>query len=98
DEMSRKIPEANIQQAFVFETVRNLSRKFSAPRILSVGCYEDTAYLGLQKLGIAVDGIDPLLNYDLSTFLTKPGVRENKYDIIFSTSVIEHVHDDSRFV
>lgn len=98
DEMSRKIPEANIQQAFVFETVRNLSRRFGQPRILSVGCYEDTAFLALQKLGINAEGIDPILNYDLTTFISKPGVRENKYDIIFSTSVIEHVQDDEKFV
>lgn len=98
DEMSRKIPEANIQQAFVFETVRNLSRQFTRPRMLSVGSYEDTAFLGLQKSGYSVEGIDPVLNYDLSTFLSKPGVMENKYDIIFSTSVIEHVQDDDRFV
>ncbi len=98
DEMSRKIPEANIQQAFVFETVRDLSRLFNSPRILSVGCYEDTAYMGLLKLGITADGIDPLLNYDLTTFMEKPGVKENKYDIIFSTSVIEHVSDDEKFV
>lgn len=97
DEMSRKIPEANIQQAFVFETVRNLSRKFTSPHILSVGSYEDTACTSLQKLGVAVDGIDPVLNYDLTTFMTKPGVSGNKYDIIFSTSVIEHVEDDNRF-
>ena len=96
--MSRKITEANIQQAFVFETVRNLSRQFNHPRILSVGSYEDTACIGLQKTGIPVDGIDPVLNYDLSTYLTKPGVMENKYDIIFSTSVIEHVKDDDLFV
>jgi len=98
DEMSRKIPEANIQQAFVFETVRNLSANFPHPRILSVGSYEDTAYIGLQKIGYTVEGIDPVLNYDLTTFLSKPGVKENKYDIIFSTSVIEHVKDDNQFV
>ncbi len=98
EEMSRKIPEANIQQAFVFETVRNLSRKFSNPRILSVGCYEDTAFLGLKKLNIQMDGIDPIINYDLGTFMTKPGVLQRKYDIIFSTSVIEHVENDSKFV
>ncbi len=98
NEMSRKIAEANIQQAFVFETVRNFAEKFQNPEILSIGCYEDTAFLSLQKLGIAVDGIDPLLNYDLQTFLTKPGISENKFDIIFSTSVIEHVEDDVSFV
>jgi len=98
DEMSRKIPEANIQQAFVFETVRNLARKFSSARILSVGSYEDTAFMGLQQLGMPVEGIDPVLNYDLHTFMTKPGVRNRKYDIIFSTSVIEHVKDDDQFV
>lgn len=98
DEMSRKIPEANIQQAFTFETVRNLSRRFTNPKILSVGCYEDTAYMSLLKLGIPADGIDPVLNYDLTTYLSKPGVMDHKYDIIFSTSVIEHVQDDDRFV
>ncbi|MFZ9388613.1 MAG: methyltransferase domain-containing protein [Chitinophagaceae bacterium] len=98
DEMSRKIPEANIQQAFTFETTRQLARNFPNPRILSVGSYEDTALMALQKLGIPAEGIDPVLNYDLHTFLTKPGVRENKYDIIFSTSVIEHVEDDGQFV
>ena len=98
DEMSRKIPEANIQQAFVFETVRNLASKFTNPKILSVGCYEDTAFLGLKKLGFDVEGIDPVLNYDLSTFMTKPGIPDTKYDIIFSTSVIEHVFNDDKFV
>ena len=97
-EMSRKIPGANIQQAFVFETVRNLSSRFTNPNILSVGCYEDTAFLGLKKIGFDVDGIDPILNYDLSTFITKPGVKNTRYDIIFSTSVIEHVNDDGKFV
>ena len=97
-EMSRKIPEANIQQAFVFETVRNLSMKFREPRILSVGSYEDTACMALEKLGANIKGIDPVLNYDLGTFMTKPGVLQNRYDIIFSTSVIEHVEDDNKFV
>jgi SAM-dependent methyltransferase len=98
DEMSRKIAEANIQQAFVFETVRHLSATMERPKILSVGCYEDTAFGGLRKMGFDVEGIDPLLNYDLSTFITKPGVGRRKYDLVFSTSVIEHVNDDERFV
>ncbi len=98
DEMSRKITEANIQQAFVFETVRNLSAQFQSPRILSVGAYEDTAFIGLQKLGFTVEGIDPVLNYDLTTYLSKPGVKELGFDIIFSTSVIEHVKEDDQFV
>ncbi len=98
DEMSRKIPEANVQQAFVFETVRQLSARMKNPRILSVGCYEDTAFIGLQKKGMEAEGIDPLLNYDLSTFRTRPDREGKTYDIIFSTSVIEHVQDDARFV
>ena len=98
DEMSRKITEANIQQAFVFETVRNLSAQFQSPRILSVGAYEDTAFIGLQQLGFTVEGIDPVLNYDLTTYLSKPGVKELGFDIIFSTSVIEHVKEDDQFV
>jgi len=98
DEMSRKLPEANIQQAFVFETVRRLSHGFDKPKILSVGCYEDTAFVGLERMGFAPEGIDPVLNYDLHTFITKPGMGDARFDVVFSTSVIEHVYDDETFV
>ena len=69
---AKKIPEANIQQAFVFDTAYSLSQKPST-KILSVGAFEDTAAIALKKLGFQIDFVDPVINYDLSTFITKPG-------------------------
>lgn len=94
--MERKIPEANVQQAFVVDAVRKFSRNISAPRILCVGCYEDSAAETLERLGYPIRGIDPVLNCDLSKFYSKNRMR--RYDIIFSTSVIEHVYDDELFI
>ena len=37
------------------------------------------------------------LNYDLNTFFHSPKTQKGSYDIIFSTSVIEHVEDDDLF-
>ena len=91
--MERKIGRANVQQAFVFSMVMDYAKPDS--KILSVGCYEDTAYEALQKLSIPVIGIDPLLNTSLSTFFK---LTHDKFDIIFSTSVIEHVQDDEEFI
>lgn len=94
---AKKISEANIQQAFVFDTAYNLSQKKST-KILAVGAFEDTAAMALKKLGFQIEFIDPIINYDLSTFMTKPSVKEQSYDIIISTSVIEHVEDDEKFI
>lgn len=96
--MARKLAAANIQQAFVFDTVRRIARSFSSPKILCVGGYEDTASAGLAKGGLPVEDIDPVLNYDLDTFINKPTTRSGSYHIIFSTSVIEHVENDEQFV
>jgi SAM-dependent methyltransferase len=97
--IAKKIPAANVQQAFVLDTVCYLSSRMTSPaRILSVGAFEDTAAIVLQKLGYQIELIDPLINYDLETFITKPTVRGAAYDIIFSTSVIEHVLNDEKFV
>jgi radical SAM superfamily enzyme YgiQ (UPF0313 family) len=93
--MSRKIPEANVQQAFVLNTVYTLMADMKSPRILCVGSFEDTAYESLLKLGFAIDGIDPSVNCDLNTFMQ---LGRLTYDIIFSTSVLEHVEDDGLFI
>ena len=93
--MSRKIPEANVQQAFVLNTVYTLAADMKSPTILCVGSFEDTAYESLKNLGFAVDGIDPSVNCDLDTFMQSGNIG---YDIIFSTSVLEHVVDDGLFV
>ena len=94
---AKKIPEANIQQAFVFDTAYNLSQKKST-KILSIGAFEDTAAIVLKKLGFQIEFIDPIINYDLNTFISKPSVKGESYDIIISTSVIEHVEDDEKFI
>jgi SAM-dependent methyltransferase len=96
--MAKKIPEANVQQAFVFDTVYRHLKHYKNPKILSVGSFEDTASMGLIKMGIAVDEVDPMFNYFLQDFFTKPGTVKGSYDIIFSTSVIEHDPDDKSFV
>lgn len=96
--MAKKIAEANVQQAFVLDTVcRNLA-KYKNPKILCVGSNEDTASMSLKRMGFSVDEIDPTYNYYLQEFFTKPTTIKASYDIIFSTSVIEHDPDDESFV
>jgi len=96
--ISRKIPEANVQQAFVFDTVYRLAQKFENPRILCVGSFEDTACLSLRKIGFQLEENDPVLNYPLEKFITRPIRNYQEYDIVFSTSVIEHVEEDEIFI
>ncbi len=94
--MKRKIPRANVQQGFVLDVVRSFAKPHS--KILSVGCFEDSAYDSLVKLGYQVTGIDPAINHDLDTFSNLPSSQKGSYDIIFSTSVIEHVENDELFL
>ena len=96
--MSYKIPEANVQQAFVFDTVFRFLKEYESPKLLCIGSYEDTASMSLQKLGYKVEEIDPMINYFLQEFYTKPTTQRESYDIIFSTSVIEHDPDDKSFI
>jgi len=96
--MDRKIPEANVQQAFVFDTVKKLASRISKPRILCIGCFEDSTAESLERLGFRIDGIDPVLNYDLNGFFRKRSTVPFYYNIIFATSVIEHVQDDEVFL
>ncbi|GAC1309807.1 MAG: hypothetical protein NVSMB24_25900 [Mucilaginibacter sp.] len=94
----KKIPEANVQQAFVFDTAVKFARHFNDPKILAVGAFEDTAAEALKLLNYDIDFIDPVLNYDIETFISKPNVKGSSYDLIISTSVIEHVENDEKFV
>lgn len=96
--MEKKLARANVQQAFVFDTVYRLLKKFEKPRLLCVGSYEDTASMTLQKMGFDVEEIDPMLNFSLQEFYTRPSTVKNSYSIIFSTSVIEHDPDDASFM
>ena len=96
--MAKKIPEANVQQAFVFDTVHRSLSEYRDPKILCVGSYEDTASMSLKRMGHAVEEIDPMINYSLQEYFTKPTTVRNSYSIIFSTSVIEHDPDDESFI
>ena len=98
DLMRRKIPEANVQQAFVLDSVYKIVSKIENPKILCVGSFEDSAAESLKSLGFRIKEIDPMINYDLDVFMTKPTTAENSFDVVFSTSVIEHVEDDEKFV
>ncbi len=96
--MVRKIPAANVQQAFVLDTVYKFVSKIDDPKILCIGSFEDSAAESLKLLGYKIEEIDPMINYDLNTFMTKPTTSQNSYDIVFSTSVIEHVENDEEFI
>ena len=96
--MSKKIAQASVQQAFVFDTVYRCLSQYKNPKLLCVGCYEDTASMSLIKMGYTVEEIDPMLNYSLQEYFTKPTTVKNSYDIIFSISVIEHDPDDESFI
>jgi len=96
--MAKKIPEANVQQAFVFDTLYRYLPKYENPKILCVGSNEDTALMSLIKMGFKIEEIDPVLNYYLQEYITKPSTIKNSYDLIFSTSVIEHDADDESFI
>ncbi len=97
--MVSKIPAANVQQAFVFDTVRNFALAFPLPRLLCVGSYDDSASASLKKLGYPIEEIDPEVNgLDLDTFFHSASTIKGSYNIIFSTSVLEHVRDDELFM
>lgn len=97
--MTSKIPAADIQQAFVFDSVGHFAPRLRTPRILCVGSYDDSASASLKKLGYAIEEIDPEVNgLDLNSFFHLPSTIKGSYDIVFSTSVIEHVEDDELFV
>ena len=91
--MARKIPRANVQQAFAFELIRALVPK--SADLLCAGSHEDTASKSLVNLGYSVVEVDPVVNYDLGTFRAST---TKKFDVVFSVSVIEHVQEDEVFV
>ena len=97
--MVSKIPAANVQQAFVFDTVRKFALSFPSPKILCVGSYDDSASASLKKLGYPIEEIDPEVNgLDLDTFFQLPSTVKASYNIVFSTSVLEHVPNDELFM
>ena len=96
--VNRKIPESMVQQAFMLETVGKEIEMGHGSSILCVGSFEDTAYDCLTRQGIVVTAIDPDINMDLHTFMDSDYRNKRLFDIVFSTSVIEHVENDQQFV
>ena len=98
DAMARKIPEANVQQGFVFDTVCHYAKPKKTSKILCIGGFEDTASMGLIAVGYRVEEIDTVINCSLQEHFMKPTTIKGSYDIVFSTSVIEHVALDAVFM
>lgn len=99
--MGRKIQDAVVQQAFVLHTVVYdfapdfMKKQGRTPKVLSAGSYEDTAGETLKHLAFEVVDIDPALNTDLHTYATQT---EDRFDVVISTSVLEHVENDQEFL
>jgi SAM-dependent methyltransferase len=96
--MSKKIAEANVQQAFIKSAVEHFSKGQQNLNILCVGSFEDTAYETLRAKGYSITAIDPAIDVDLSAFYQRKSTTKASFDIVFSTSVIEHVRDDEMFI
>lgn len=97
--IAKKIPRANIQQAFVFDAVERFAERFSNPKMLCIGSFEDSAAAALKRVGFSLEEIDPVINQlDLNAFVNLPTTKLGTYDIVFSTSVLEHVRNDAKFV
>lgn len=97
--MAKKIPRANVQQAFVFQAVEKFASNYVKPRILCVGSFEDSAAQALKRIGYAIDEVDPAVNrMDLDAFYERRPELLGEFDMVISTSVLEHVKDDGRFI
>ena len=97
--VAKKIRAANIQQAFVFDTVRHFAQRLSNPRLLCVGSFEDSASVAVKATGFEVAEIDPVVNkMSLDDYFNLPTTKAETFDVIFSTSVLEHVKDDAKFM
>lgn len=97
DMMARKIPEANVQQAWISSKVYEAVSGNRNASLLCAGCHEDTAFFALIKDHYKPVGIDPLVNgMDLHKFLQNNNGAQ--FDCVFATSVLEHVQDDEQFI
>lgn len=101
--MAKKIPGSYVQQAFVLDIIGEELKAKPGTIILCVGSLDDTASECLRKLEVPVINIDSAINFDLHTYtkIVKGEYNQSypdKYDIIFATSVIEHVKDDEQFI
>jgi len=99
DLLARKIERANIQQAFALDAAERLISRYSEPRILAVGSFEDTTVAVLRAKGFRLDEVDPNVNQmDLDTFFESDDAITQSYDVVLCVSVLEHVEIDDMFV
>lgn len=98
--MKRKPERANVQQAWMLAAIRSFFPDAwnSTPptKFLCAGSFEDTAQESLVKFGYDSLGIDPVQNFTLHDYLTF--APNERYDVAFATSVIEHVQDHHGFI
>jgi len=95
--MSRTIPEAVFQNAFIFQQVKYVAKKTDS--IMIIGGYEDPIGPALQKLGYDVKTTDPQLDgRDMEEVWLESIKFGLQYDIVISCSVLEHVENDVEFV
>jgi hypothetical protein len=91
--MNLKFKRSEVQAAFILDQILNIDLKNK--KILCVGYDEDPVFFYLKKKDIKVSGIDPRFNYDLHSFMVQT---TEKFDIIFATSVMQHVEDKEQFI
>lgn len=92
--IGKKNYQALSQYAILLRLIQEQKKDFSNFKILCVGAYEDVISVCLKSIGIYVEEVDPNLNYALEDFIKKPSQKNEKYDLIYSISVIEHIYDD----
>lgn len=97
DIMSRKYPGAVFQNAFIFEQVKRYASR--SDRIMLIGGYEDPIGPALRDLGFNVTITDPQVDGKNAHAVWCDAIRSGqRFEIVVSCSVIEHVADDARFV
>lgn len=97
DIMSRKIPEAVFQNAFIYEQVKAVARPRDS--MIVIGGFEDPIGPALQRLGYQVEITDPQVDCKDASAVWLDSVHAGRfYDIVISCSVLEHVSDDGLFV
>jgi len=95
--MSRKVPLAVFQNAFLFQQARAFARR--TDRIMVIGGFEDPIGPALRKLGYDVTITDPMLDGKDMEAVWIESIRERtEYDVVICCSVIEHVENDARFI
>ena len=94
NEYGRKIADSLVQHAMAYDYITKNFVKDD--KLLCAGSYEDICCALLKKEGWDIVEVDPAQNYDLDTYVTQYNNGE-RFDCVFSISVIEHVEKDRDF-